>query len=454
MDTHSTPRRPPASTSNHPSSAAVARGALLLLTVSALAGPSSAAAQGPPGPLHRPVDRRPLPWCNAEALDGVCDASCSGDPFDADFDADCFSCDQLAPPSPKPACAIPGEPCEIHEAINRLGSMVERGTYDDRVMREIVMAYWSSSAWDLSVNWGASALDGYVVYAMARTALEFKGDLDEHPTTRMAIECVLRDHAGRGVPVSASGSERRFHGAGNAWNTWSEDYMGFALGFAAADTWLRTSPTIEPYVDEYFGSVQEAVDRAFSVTESGGPATLTLEHDPDPANPDVGPSLMLRNHSENSPVYAIVIVKHVADINNLYRAAGLPPYFTCDSKPATFDALYHWVLGKIEANPIGAGFVFRSDGCERRDGVLSYCDDRPGDPPHSGGTRREPGHYPLARSLPDLCVAEGLEYFSATCDWLGPAGIRQAPHNYYFNCVFAEEIGAWSKSSRLQASTE
>jgi hypothetical protein len=132
MDTHSTPRRPPASTSNHSSLSAVARGALILLTVSALAWPSSTAAQAPTGPLHRPVDRRPLPWCDAEALDGVCDASCSGDPFDANFDADCFSCDQVAPPSPKPACATPGEPCEIHEAINRLGSMVELGTYDDR----------------------------------------------------------------------------------------------------------------------------------------------------------------------------------------------------------------------------------------------------------------------------------------------------------------------------------
>jgi len=150
---------------------------------------------------------------------------------------------------------------------------------------------------------------------------------------------------------------------------------------------------------------------------------------------------MLRNHGEYSPVYAMVILKHVADVNAVYRAAGLPPYVTCASKPATYDALYRWVLGKTEPNPEGAGWVFRTDGCQRSDGVLSHCDDRPGDPSGTGGHQREPGHYPLARSLPDLCVSEGLERFSAQCDWYGPAGIQQKPHNYAFNCVLTGDAG-------------
>jgi len=379
----------------------------------------------------------------------MCDSSCSGDPLTAFYDADCFSCELFTPPEPKRACKTHGEPCEIHEGIDRLGSMVESGRYDERIMREVVMAYWDESAWDLSVNWGASSLDGYVVYAMVRTAFEFGPALDDHPTTRLAMECVLRDHADRGIPKSASNGKRRFHGPLDPWNTWSEDYMGFALGYAAADAWLATPADATWYADEYHDRVQEAVEMAYSISEDGGPPTLILDHDPDPANPNPGTSLMLRNHSENSPVYAMVIIKHAADINGIYLAAGLPPYFTCSNKPATFDALYGWVLGKIEPNPVGAGYVFRNDGCERTDGLLSYCDDRPGDPPGSGGNRREPGHYPLARALPDLCVSDGLEYFSAACDWYGPAGIPQARHNYYFNCVFPEEVGTWSQMAAI-----
>jgi hypothetical protein len=450
MDTHTTSRRSPASTWTSLIAGSAARGALLLSTVAALAWTPWAGAQTLGGLHRRTVDARHHARCGGDALDGACPASCSGDPLDGSYDADCFSCDLFTPPEPKPACAVPDEPCEIHEGINRLGALVESGVYDDRILREVALAYWDSEAWDLSTNWGGSALDGYVAYSVVRAGLEFRQELARHPTTRLAMECALRDHAGRGIPVTAHNGTRRFHGPRSSWNTWSEDYMGFALGYAAADAWLRTSSTTAGYFDEYYELVREAVDAAFSVTEDGMPETLTQDHDGDPADHGPGPTLMLRNHGENSPVYATVILKHLTDVNSLYRAAGLPPYFTCDSKPATYDELYRWVLGKIEPNPEGAGFVFRSGACQREDGSLSSCDDRPGDPPGSGGHRREPGHYPLARTLPDLCIAEGLEFFSASCGWYGPAEIEQAPHNYYFNCVFPEEVGTWAQLAETE----
>ena len=96
------------------------------------------------------------------------------------------------------------------------------------------------------------------------------------------------------------------------------------------------------------------------------------------------------------------------------------------------------MTGKIESNATGGGYVFRGGACERNDGVLSYCDDRPGDPQGTPGFQREPGHYPLAQNLPDLCVDDNLEFFSASCDMEGPAGLTQAPHNYVFNCVFSK----------------
>ncbi len=425
MDAHTTPCRPPAAVT-------VARraGAALLLATLWASGwaPPAAAQSGPDAVVRRPDGR----------VDGVCGASCSADPFEPAYDADCFSCDVLEPPAPKRACAGAG-PCEIHEGIVRMGAMVEAGRYDDRTMREVVLAYWRGSAWDVAASWGASALDGYVAYAVVRAALRFDAELDRHPTTRMATACMLRDHAGRGVPTEAGTGRRRFHGAADPWNSWSEDFMGFALGAAAADAWLRTRDTAGGYHDEYREMVGEAVEWAFSATADGGPVTLTVGSDPDPANPGPGPSVMLRNHAEYSPVYAMAILKHVADLNAVAREAGLPPYVTCATKPATFDALYRWVLTKVEPNPAGPGYVFRTDGCQRWDGVMSYCDDRPGDPAGGSGDQREPGHYPLAWSLPELCVAGGLEAVSAECGWTGPAGLEQAPHNYVYNCVFADD---------------
>ncbi len=32
---------------------------------------------------------------------------------------------------------------------------------------------------------------------------------------------------------------------------------------------------------------------------------------------------------------------------------------------------------------------------------------------------------------------ERFEYFGPPCGRVGPAGIAQADHNYYYNCVFA-----------------
>lgn len=446
MDTHTTLHRSSASTTTVARvDAAVARGALLLLTLTLVAWARSAPAQMYPGVRPREVGRRPVPTCGGDQLDGVCAGWCSGSPLEPLYDADCFSCDQLTPPEPKRACMTLDEPCEIHEGITRLGMMVASGRYDDRLMQDTVLAYWDAGAWDLSVNWGASSLDGFVVYSVVRTALEFEPLLRNHPTTRMAMACMLRDHADRGVPTTADNGQRSFHGGPTAWNTWSEDYIGFAVGLAAADAWLSAKDDTGTYFDEYYEPVGEAIDAAFSVSENVGPTTLTVADDPDPESAVDGPSVMLRNHGEYSPVYATVLLKHVADVNAIFRAAGLPPYVTCDSKPDSFDDLYSWVLGKIEPNPEGAGYVFRSDGCQRSDGELSYCDDRPGDPPGTAGAWREPGHYPLAESLPELCVDEGLEMFSASCEWVGPAGIEQTTYNWVFNCVFTEEVGAWSQ---------
>ena len=100
--------------------------------------------------------------------------------------------------------------------------------------------------------------------------------------------------------------------------------MGFALGYAAADAWLATTSTATPYDDQYFDRVADAVDSAFA-TDEDGPLALTLAPDPDPSAATGEPAVMIRNHSEYSPVYATVLLKHVADINNLYLSAGLPP---------------------------------------------------------------------------------------------------------------------------------
>ena len=408
---------------------------LVILTL--IAWSAMVAAQSPPTAGPRSSGNRQRGLCGGDSLDGICAAPCSGDPFNGRYDADCFSCGQLPSPQPKHACRTPDQPCEIHEGIIKMGAMVESASYDDAVMRGTVFAYWDGSSWDLTQHWGASALDGYVVYSVVRAALEFRTEIEDRPTTRMALECMLRDHASREVPTRSNNGSRWFHGGKNEWNSWSEDFMGFALGFAAADAWLATTPTETPYNDEYYSRVEETVDVAYG-TDAQGPFALTLALDPDPLSSGGEPVVMIRNHNEYSPVYATVLLKHVADINNLYLAAGLPPRFTCDNKPDTFDDLYRWVTSKIEPNLNGGGYVFRNSSCERKDGEMSVCDDRPGDPQGSPGFQREPGHYPLARYLPALCVDDGLEFFSASCDRQGPAGLNQAPHNYVFNCVFAD----------------
>ena len=439
MDTRSTPHRSPASTSTVAAGRAIRRGVILFLIAGCTTWAVSTDAQTAPDRRSRRGIARANAVCGGDTLDGVCSDSCSGRPWETNYDADCFSCDQFVSPEPKRACRTPGEPCEIHEGISRLGEMVESGAYDDSLMRGVVLAYWDEAAWDLSTHWGASSLDGYVVYAVVRSALEYESEVAQRPTTMMALECALRDHADRGLPTMKNNGERWFHGAPTDWNSWSEDYMGFALGYAAADAWFSSPAAEGDYYDQYYDRVEQAAAMAFSIGD-GTLHTLVREVDPDPAAGTSGPSVMMRNHDEYSPVYAMAILKHVADVNNVYRAAALPPRFTCSNKPSTFDALFRWVAGKIEPNPLGAGYVFRSDGCQRQDGELSYCDDRPGDPSGSAGSRREPGHYPLADYLPDLCVAEDLEYFSASCEWVGPAGIEQTSHNYVFNCVFTGEI--------------
>ena len=438
MDTHTTHRRSPASATQASSFTRTRRGTVVLLALMVAMWGISASAQTVRGGDDRQSSIRQRGICGGDQLDGVCSAECSNNSFDARFDADCLSCAQFEAPQPKPACRTPGQPCEIHEGIIRMGSMVESAVYDDSVMRGIVLAYWDGSAWDLTQHWGASALDGYVVYSVVRTAIEFRADIDNHPTTKMAMECMLRDHSSRGIPTTTRNGTRWFHGGNKDWNSWSEDFMGFALGYAAADSWLATTPAAD-YNGEYFDNIEEAVDMAYSVDEEA-PLALTLDFDPDPQASSSAPVVMIQNHNEYSPVYATVLLKHVADINNIYRAAGLSPRFTCANKPSTYDDLYGWMVSKIEPTPPGAGYVFRNDACQREDGTMSYCDDRPGDPAGSPGFKREPGHYPLAEYLPDLCVAGDLEFFSASCSAQGPSGIDQAPHNYVFNCVFTENV--------------
>jgi hypothetical protein len=339
---------------------------------------------------------------------------------------------------PAPACGDKNLPCEIHEAINRMGSMFETGSYENRTFLEVTLSYWDGRFWDLDSRWGAHGLDGYVVYAIARTALKFRGELSGHPATVRLFERMLRDHADRGLPTTLDDGDRWFHCGENRWNTWSEDYLAFALGYAAADAWFASPWSASNYFGEYRELVTAALDLAFSVSHSG-PQTLRYEFDRDPALPQDVPFVMLRNHNEYSPVYAMAIIARLWDVNAIYRAAGLPDVYTCANKPANLDGLYEWMRLKIEPNPGGGGYVFRSDGCERRDGVMSFCDDRPGDPGNSPGDQREPGHYPLDRIMPEFCITRGVEAFGPGCDLVGPAGTRQKEHNYYFNCVFFED---------------
>ena len=383
--------------------------------------------------------------CGGDQIDGVCRSrsgvmQCSDDPLSVNFDADCFSVDALVSPEPAAACTTEGERCEIHEAIDRMGVMYQSGVYDNRVILEVVLAYWDGKYWNLSDRWGAHGLDGYVVYAVARNALRYRDDMERHPTTVQVFERMLRDHAGRGLPTTVDNGERWFHGGERPWNTWSEDYMAFALGYAAADAWFASTWHDGEYFDDYFEAVAEAVDLAFGISDRS-PQTLRFEFDADPAMPAGEQFVMLRNHNEYSPVYAMAIIARLWDVNTVYQAASLPVRYTCSNKPENLDALYRWMTLKIEVNPVGAGYVFRSGACERRDGVLSFCDDRPGDPERSPGHQREPGHFPLDHIMPQLCVTDNVESFGPSCEFVGPAGIEQQSFNYYFNCVFLEVDG-------------
>lgn len=388
----------------------------------------------------RRATRRIGDACGGDTLDGVCAARvsgalCSGDPASPLYDADCFTGELLQSPEPEAACRFKGEQCEIHQAIIRMGSMYESQAYDNDVMLGVILAYWDAKYWHLPDRWGAHGLDGYVVYAVVRCAIRFRQEMEMHPTTRLALEYMLKDHADRGLPTTVDNGERWFHGGMQGWNTWSEDYLAFALGYAAADAWFA-SPWYEgSYFSQYYDKVNEAVDLTFSISH-GAPQTLRFEIDADPLIPADSHQVMIRNHGEYSPVYAMAIIARLWDINNVYLAVSLPARYDCFNKPDNLDALYEWMVQKIEPNPLGPGYVFRSDACERRDGVLSFCDDRPGDPEHSPGDQREPAHYPLDRIMPDFCVTDHLEFFGPSCRLVGPAGIAQKPFNYYFNCVF------------------
>ena len=386
---------------------------------------------------RQPSSRQAI-GCGGDRLDGACGTGfdgvmCSADPAAVHYDADCFSEDFFSSPEPAAACEPKSEPCEIHEAINRMGFLFESQVYDNEVMAGVVLSYWDSAYWDLPDRWGAHGLDGYVVYSIVRNALRYHEEIQSHPTTRMALEYLLRDHAGRGLPTTVDNGRRWFHGGEKYWNTWSEDYMAFALGYSAADAWFA-SPWFEgPYFDEYREMVTTAVDLAFSISHRK-PQTLRFETDADPALPADNKHVMLRNHGEYSPVYAMAIIARVWDINTVYRAAELPDVYTCFNKPENFDALFEWTTLKIEPNSAGGGYVFRSDACERHDGEISFCDDRPGD--GTPGDQREPAHYPLDQIMPNLCVTDYVEYFGPACEPTGPAGTTQTSFNHYFNCAF------------------
>jgi hypothetical protein len=119
-----------------------------------------AGAQNAAVRIRKPA-ARVIPACSGSQLDGVCGmpaagTRCVADPLAESFDADCFPIETLASPEPAPACAVNGAPCEIHEAINRMGAMYESGIYDPRMMIEVLLGYWDDRYWDLDERWGGS----------------------------------------------------------------------------------------------------------------------------------------------------------------------------------------------------------------------------------------------------------------------------------------------------------
>ena len=197
MDTQHTQNRSPAAILENTHRPSTHRGALCLAILTITLWTQATAAQSPSHSGVRSSGGRHQGICGGDVLDGICPGPCSSNPFAERYDADCFSCGQFDSPSPKRACRTPGQPCEIHEGIIKMGAMVESAAYDDAVMQRTILAYWDGASWDLSQNWGASALDGYVVYSIARAALEFRSEVESRPTTRMALECMLRDRIPR-----------------------------------------------------------------------------------------------------------------------------------------------------------------------------------------------------------------------------------------------------------------
>lgn len=318
-----------------------------------------------------------------------------------------------------------------HEGICFMGHMYENNVYDNRMLLNVIRAYWTGQAWGLSNKWGGTALEGYVVYAIARTAIKYRSQVNSYPFTKMYLECMLEDFANRDRTTF---NEDLFHGeVDNIWNSLSEDFMGFALGYAAVDAWNMN--------DNNRSKVVGAVETAFSIQDS--PRTLEEGTDPDPGNifvtekiimPQLDDAVMLRNHSAYSPVYAMAIIKHLCDINHIYRLAGLTELTIGDPNLPNLNRnlpkLYDWVVSKIYTNLAGDA-VFRNACWGIWNGILAFglCDDDQVDP-------REPGHYPLGEFLPDFGNFNHLEYFGPPCSWAGPADYVQEPHNYNYNCVF------------------
>ncbi len=322
----------------------------------------------------------------------------------------------------------------IHEAINLMGNMYETGVYDDNEMTSVIGAYWDGSGWNVGQKWGDSPLDGYGVYAVTRVALKYRSLLiNNFPGTNSSLKAMLRDYGSR--DLNNYQLAWFYEGIGE-WNSWSEDFIGFALGFAAADVWLALKLDSEDI--GYEQKVRDAVTRAFTINnfpdpvDGDPPRTLEYRYDAKEGSSFV----MMRNHLQYNPVYAMVLIKHIYDINNIYAYAGKPNFFNSSNQPTTLDSLYSWVCSKILRDPLGR-HAFESNTCYFSGGSYGPCDDS------ANGHQREPGHYPLAEFLPSLGISYNLDLFGPPCNWIGPACTRQRPHNYYYNCIFTD---LWTSS--------
>ena len=337
-------------------------------------------------------------------------------------------CDTLTSPSTGPAFGI-------HQGICFMGHMYENNVYDNRMMLNVIRAYWTGQAWGLTGKWGGTALEGYVVYAVARTAIKYRNQVNSYPFTKMYLECMLDDFAARDRTTFDA---NLYHGDLNdEWNSQSEDFMGFALGYAAVDAWYMN--------DAHRQDVKDAIETAFSIQNypdpmNNIPRTLEYGINKDPGiisfpakiiTPGLNYAVMMRNHSAYSPVYAMVIIKHLCDINHIYRLTGLDELSINDpgmpNLSLNLPRLYNWLVSKIHTN-LNGDVVFRN-ACWAHDNTYWPCDDSQVDP-------RAPGHYPLGEFLPDFGITNHLDYFGPPCSWSGPGTYVQEPHNYYYNCVF------------------